>query len=54
MLEHTLRKAPVSPPIARPGRRNSKPNLHALVQSQSSPALWSLVFSGASWAPQSA
>ena len=52
MLEHHLRKAPASPPCARPGRRNSKPNLHALVQSQSSPALWSLVFSGASWAPQ--
>jgi hypothetical protein len=52
MLEHTLRKAPASPPIARPGRRDTKPNLHALVQSQSSPALWSLVFSGASWASQ--
>jgi hypothetical protein len=49
MLEHTLRKTPASPPCPRPGRRNSTPTLRALLQSQSSPALWSLVFSGASW-----
>lgn len=54
MLEHTLRKAPATPPCARPGRRNVTPSLRALVQSQSSPALWSLVFSGASWSSPSA
>jgi hypothetical protein len=54
MLEHTLRKAPVSAPCARPGRRSSKAALRRLVQSQSSPASWGVVFSGASWAPPSA
>ena len=49
MLEHTLRKSPASPPCARPGRRSSVATLRRLMQSQSSPAIWSLVFSRASW-----